>query len=341
MIERNVALAPLTTLRVGGPAQAYLRIAERDALRAFLASHYEGPIAVLGGGSNTLVRDEGVNALVLHVAMSGILFTPDGDDVLLIADAGTSWEEVVDSAIERGLYGIENLAGIPGTIGGAVVQNIGAYGAELRSVFEYADCTDLLTKEEKRVQSIDAHFGYRDSLFKQRPELLITRVALRLHKKGTLDTSYQDIARVHAVSPLTTPRALAEAVRDIRRGKFPDLAKEGTAGSFFKNPVVSVERAEELQVRYPELPSYVAENGVKISAAWLLDHALGLRGYAQRHVRLYEKQPLVLVTNDGAQARDVEALAENVAQRMHDVCAITLVREVVTLDAKIKSYPHE
>ena len=337
-IQTSLSLAPFTTFHIGGPAEVLIEAHTEEDIRTALAYAREGglSLSVLGGGSNVLVPDRGVDGVVLHMMLRGVSFEDRGVDELLIAGAGTLWEEVVDAAIERELFGIENLAGIPGTIGGAAVQNIGAYGAELGAVFAYADVIDSATGESRRVRQSEAAFGYRSSLFKKHRELIVVRIALRLAKQAALNTAYADIGeRTASGTLLRTPRDVADAVRAIRAAKFPHGSGEGTAGSFFKNPIVSREQASDLSARFRGLPDFPQENGgVKLSLAWILDHALSLKGYTNGRVRLYEKQPLVMVATDGATAAEVEALALDVSLRVHAAFGITIEREVETVGAR-------
>ena len=204
-------------------------------------------------------------------------------------------------------------------------------GAELADVFEYADTIDLGRGDPLRVAAQEAAFGYRESRFKKEPTLAITRVSLLLSPLGTPNLAYADLARVReGGEKLANPREIGAAVRRIRALKFPDLAREGTAGSFFKNPVISAVRAVELHAQYPELPQFPQENGqVKVSLAWLLDHALSLKGFSVGNARVFEKQPLVLVAARGASAADVEALARAIEKLVEEKIGIVIEREVI------------
>ncbi len=337
-IHSSHPLAPLTTFGIGGPAHTLIEVHTEEDIPAALAHARESglPLYVLGAGSNVLIPDAGVAGVVVRVLFRDTTFHDDGAHEVFVAGAGTPWEEVVDAAVARGLFGIENLAGIPGTMGGAAVQNIGAYGAELSEVFAYADVVDSTKGEERRIMPEEAAFAYRSSFFKSHPELVIVRVALRLAKRAPLNTTYADLAleAANGVS-LATPLDVARAVRVIRARKFPDIAREGTAGSFFKNPVVSPERAAELGARFPGLPAFPQEDGrMKLSLAWILDQVLALKGYAKGPVRLYEKQPLVLVASPGATARDIDRLAEEVRERVLEETGIMIEREVETFGAR-------
>lgn len=325
----QVPLAPLTTFHIGGPARLFADVHTEEDLRAAAALSRERglPLVVLGAGSNVLVPDEGVEGVVAHMLIGGISCE---DPELLVAGAGVPWDDVVDAAAAREIYGIENLAGIPGTLGGAVVQNIGAYGAELKDVFEYADVIDSTTGESRRIQLNEAAFAYRTSLFKEHRKFVITRAALRLKKRSLPNVAYADLVRVQGLGiPLTTPGEIARAVRDIRALKFPNSPLEGSAGSFFKNPVIASSQAEALRKRFPEVPLFPQKDGrMKVSLAWLLDHVLSLKGHAEGLVRCYEKQPLVIVAQRGATAHDVHAFAESVASRVLAEVGIAIEREV-------------
>lgn len=333
-VEEQVPLAPFTTFHIGGPARFFIDADSEEGIdeaRAF-ARDKQLPLYFLSGGSNLLVPDEGVVGVVVRPMLRDSALVKDDAGTFLIADAGALWNDVVDLAGTHGLFGIENLAGIPGTAGGAAVQNIGAYGTELSSVFLYADVIDLATGEHKRIDRADAAFGYRSSVFKKQRAWFILRIALRLSPHASPNISYPDLLRLReAGEPLATPAEIARAVRDIRAGKFPQSAAEGTAGSFFKNPVVTEVRADALRARYAGLPAFPQANGtVKVPLAWVLDRVLSLKGYAKGPVRLYEKQPLVIVASAGALARDVDALAREVEERVHEATGIAVEREVET-----------
>lgn len=337
-LQERVSLAPHTTLGVGGEARFFILAEnEQDIDEAIAFAQKENlPLFVLGEGSNVLVPDAGVAGVVLRLAMRAITVTDEGEAVVISGEAGARWDTVVDEVGARGVFGIENLAGIPGSLAGAAVQNIGAYGAEFSAVFLHADTVDCTTGARRRITLPDARFAYRTSFFKEHPEFTITRVVLRLLKGARPNLSYPDLARAAAAgAPLSTPKEIAAAVRAIRANKFPHLAGEGTAGSFFKNPIVSSEQAAALSKRFPGLPTFPQESGmVKVPLAWLLDHALSLKGYAVGAVRLYERQPLIIVARAGATAAEVDVFARAVAARVHDATGIVVEREVETFGSR-------
>lgn len=338
IVRENVPLAPHTTLHVGGAARYFAEAhSEGDVAEAIAFARERGlPLYPLGKGSNVVVPDEGVRGLVLKMLADEVTVTREGNDVVVRAAAGASWDAVVDAAAASGAFGIENLAGIPGTAGGAAVQNIGAYGAELATTFACADVMESGSGRERRIAKDGAAFGYRTSIFRQHPEIIITRVTLRLSRQAAPDLAYPDLARAaEAGTPLRTPADIVQAVRAVRAAKFPCGRGEGTAGSFFKNPILCREAADELAKRFVGLPAFPQEDGsVKIPLAWLLDRVLGLNGHANGSVRLYEKQPLVFVARDGARAAEIDALAHDVTKRVRDAVGISIEREVETFGVR-------
>lgn len=333
-VQTHVSLAPYTTFRIGGVAQFFIEAKSEDDVReAIRFAREKGvPLLTLGGGSNVLVTDSVVDAVVLRVAIPGMVFSEQGDQEQVAVGAGEIWDVLVKEACDRGLFGVENLAAIPGTVGGAAVQNIGAYGAEFSECVEYVEAIDqrdesLLTK---RFPKEACHFAYRTSVFKQEPSLIVTSAVLRFSKNGTPRLGYPDLVKlVEAGTKLETPLHIAEAVRAVRARKFPDLSKEGTAGSFFKNPVVSAEKAAELMVRFPEIRQFPQKDGtVKIALAWILDHVLALKGFRMGRVRLFENQPLVIAGDFGATQHEVDALAETVQAKVFSETGIMIEREV-------------
>ncbi len=333
-LTEHVPLASFTTFHIGGEARFFAKVSTEKDIEDAIAYAHEHTLSIypLGGGSNLLVPDRGVAGIVLKMSMRNIVYEDDGDETLLIADAGALWEDVINIATARGLFGVENLAGIPGTIGGAAVQNVGAYGAELKDVFVYADVINSATGLSRRLTHTEAAFGYRTSFFKEHREYIITRVALRLKKHSIPNIAYPDLLRAQVAGALlATPEEIARSIRIIRAQKFPRGDTQGTAGSFFKNPVISRELADTLAERFPDMPMFPNKNGtVKISLAWLLDHALSLKGFSMGRVRLYERHALVIVAREGACAAEVDALSQEVSERVFALTGIRIEREVET-----------
>lgn len=331
ILREHVPLASLTTLRIGGNAQYVAACAtDKDIETALAFKHERGlPLITLGEGSNVLASDAGYAGIVLQITANTISFTEAGNTVLLVADAGAHWDDLVTEACARDLWGIENLAGIPGTAGAAPVQNIGAYGRELSDTLSYVDVYDCREERFVRLEKEDCGLGYRESRFKKEPHMIVVRIALTLSKTADPRVDYKDLAaRAARGAALDTPRRIAEVVRSVRAKKFPDLSLEGTAGSFFKNPILTAEAYASLQTQYPELPGYESGEGIKIPLAYVLDQILSLRGFRMGSVRLFEAQPLVLVADAGATAHEVELLAQEIVTRVFDTTGITIEREV-------------
>ena len=334
-LSERVSLAELTTFRLGGPARGYASCRSLADLEQALAyARAESlPWYVIGGGSNILANDAGYEGLLVHLQNDGVrIGEPSeiiGHEILAVAEAGVSWDAFVSETIAHGLWGLENLAGIPGSVGGAPVQNIGAYGTDISQTLVWVEAFDTATGELRRFGNDECAFSYRDSLFKKNPSLIIMRAAFALSKNGTPHLDYADLKReVEAGVVLDSPEKIAATVRKIRGRKFPDLAVAGTAGSFFKNATISKEAFDTLAEKYPGFPGYQTEGGMKISVAWILDKILNLRGYSTGNVRLFENQPLVIVAERGATAHDVDTLARDVEQRVLESTGITLEREV-------------
>ncbi len=341
-IEENVPLAPLTTFHIGGSARYFVRVHTIGELIESLGWARDDNVAtyVLGGGSNTLVPDVGFDGLVIKIEIGGLELQKDikkehavaeDDKIVVTAGAGESWDGVVAYAVERGLWGLENLSGIPGTVGGAVWGNIGAYGASVSQTLQWVEVYDKETEEVRQFDIGACAFGYRDSFFKQHAaQYVIVRAAFAQARTPRPNLSYKDLAVRFTNVQHPTLTDIREAVLAIRKEKFPDLLVEGTAGSFFKNPILSKADADALVAKYPTMPVFAVPeaDGVKIPLAWLLDKVLALRGTSVGSARLFERQPLVLVVSRGASSADVVALANTVRQKVSDTFSITLEQEV-------------
>lgn len=315
---------------IGGPAKFLVRIHSVDELAEALdfAAQDNLAILILGGGSNVLARDEGFGGLVIQIAISGIEFS----GATVVAGAGVVWDVLVVQAVAHGLWGLENLSGIPGSVGGAMVGGIGAYGASVGQHLAWVEAYDTQSRSVKKFTNAQCVFGYRDSIFKHRPELVVLRAAFSLSANRAPDLSYKDLAeRFAGKAPALSE--VREAVLAIRQGKFPDVAVEGTAGSFFKNPIVGEAEAHALRERYPGLPLFAMPEarGSKVPLAWLLDHVLNMKGLAVGGARLFEKQPLVIAARGGATAHDVRALALRVKKEVKEKILLEIQEEVVVL----------
>ncbi len=334
----HVPLASLTTFKIGGVAQ-YVCTCEtiEDITTALTFARESGlPWYVIGGGSNILASDEGYEGVIVQPLISGLLFDAHGDSCVVTAGAGVVWDDLVQESVTRGLWGLENLAGIPGLVGGAPVQNIGAYGADVSNTIRSVEAYDTSTHTVRSFSKEECAFDYRDSFFKKNPTFIITRIMFELSTNGIPHTKYGDLtAYEQAGNALSTPVQIAEAVRAIRAKKFPDLSVAGTAGSFFKNPIIAEAEYAQLAKKYPGMPGFPIANTeqVKVPLAWILDHVLKLRGYSKDVVRCFEQQPLVIVTERGATKKSVDVFADEVVLLVKNATGISIEREVRTLEA--------
>jgi UDP-N-acetylmuramate dehydrogenase len=335
-IQENISLQALTTFRIGGNARFFVRIQEINDLQIAIAFAHERkvPVFVLGGGSNIVMSDQGFPGLVIKMEIGDIVVNDSKSGTAIVsAGAGVLWDTLVGETVKNNLYGLENLSLIPGTVGAAPIQNIGAYGAEVKNTIEWVEALDQETGEMRHFTNQECHFEYRTSFFKtlKGKKYIITRVGFALKKNGTLNTSYRDIAEYIISNHITdiTLEKVRNIVIDIRTKKLPDLKEYGTAGSFFKNPIIPKSNYEKLLKKYPALPHYAAgETKVKIPAAWILDTLCGFKGYREGDVGVYKNQALVLVNFGHARAQDVEALAKKMIDCVKEKTKINLEQEV-------------
>ncbi len=368
-------------MKIGGTARYFAVVTDTCELEEAVnfAKEKVMPILLIGGGSNILIAGGEINALALKIEIKGVewkeapqfsifnLQFSRSKSVLVIAGAGESWDGLVSEAVKRGLWGIENLSGVPGSVGGTPIQNIGAYGTEVKDTILWVEVFDTKTGERRKLSNEACGFAYRDSVFK-RPEgrsLVVTRVAFRLQKNGTPHLEYKDLKNhfLGSYSPFSkgsTQTASSEegckssglaatsfkkggmpslseirkAVLEIRSKKFPDLCEWGTAGSFFKNPIIPEAQWSELKKKFPDLPGFPLPStlyplpSVKVPLAWVLDNICNLKGFAKGNVKLFEKQPIVLVQNGFASAEEVEAFAKEIISQVKEKTGIEVEWEV-------------
>lgn len=334
-IEESIALAPFTTFRIGGAARFFCIAKTADDVREAVeyATQHALAVFVLGGGSNVLVPDEGFNGLVIKIECMGVEVAHEGSRVRITAGAGESWDALVLRAVGEDAWGIENLSGIPGTVGGACVQNIGAYGAAFSQVLESIEVFDTKTRTVKMLSREACTFGYRGSIFKEEEgRYIVLRATLVLTTTPAPNVSYKDLKARFADRSMDL-RAIRAAVLEIRAAKFPDLSAEGTAGSFFKNPIMPRAEAEVLKQTYPDMPLFdmPETDGVKVPLAWLLDNALHLKGMAVGGARLFENQVLVIAATRNTLAHDVKELASEVQKKVFNELKIKIEAEVKIL----------
>lgn len=328
-ILENIALAPLTTMRVGGNARFFAEVTTVDALVEALDFVHEKNLGIfiLGAGSNTIFSDSGFNGLVIKIAISGITY--EGSRVT--AGAGVAWDDLVRDVVEHNLWGIENLSLIPSSVGGAAVQNIGAYGVEARETIYSVDVFDIEKKEIKTFLNKECEFGYRESIFKKNKNFVVVSVTFDLSKHGAPRIEYEDVKKYFIETGAVIP-SLAQiraAIVGIRTKKMPQPPL-GTAGSFFKNPIIGTEQYEGLKKTFPEIKAYPqGDNTVKLAAAWLLDHVGQWRGTRRGDAGVHENQALILVNYGSATASEMLKLADDMKKDIKEKTDVTLEEEVV------------
>lgn len=325
-------LRNLNSFGVAVHAKRFFELQEPEVIPELLdALQGEKPL-LLGGGSNILFTTD-PREVVIAMRIMGIIECEDGDDVHLHVGAGENWHHFTQLCVSKGWGGVENLSLIPGLVGTAPVQNIGAYGVELKDVLTYVDAFDTQEKTTVRISNKDCHFAYRDSIFKTKHKgrYWITHVGFKLSKSATSNTSYGAIQNeLKSLGKEDDPAYadVAQAVINIRQSKLPDPKVIGNAGSFFKNPVVDTNTAENILKQYPEAPNYPASEGkVKLAAGWLIEKS-GWKGHNRGTHGVHERQALVLVNYGGATGQEIIQLATDIQNDVEKRFGIQLEREV-------------
>lgn len=338
LVTTGVELQPYNTLSVSSKANYFAAVTGREQLQQILIHPTAKRMSklVLGGGSNMLFVND-FDGLVLHVEIKGReVIKETGDAVWLKIGAGENWHETVRYCVEKGWGGIENLSLIPGTVGAAPIQNIGAYGAELEEVFQWLEAVELESGKTCRFENEECQFGYRDSIFKNalKGKMLVTEVCLKLSKHPELNTSYGAIREELQKRDIEAPtiRDISDIVIAIRQSKLPDPKELGNAGSFFKNPIVDKQIYEQIREQYPNAPGYPMEDGkVKVPAGWLIE-ATGWKGKEVGNTGTYKQQALVIVNHGGATGREIMGLARKIQQSVAEEFGIELIPEVNIID---------
>ena len=287
---------------------------------------------VLGAGNNTLFTADYEGVLVTPVSSARTVLKDDGEVVDVRVEAAHDWDEFVAWSVENGLWGVENLSSIPSSVGAAPVQNIGAYGAEVKNAITVVEYFDVNKSEVVRLTCQECGFGYRESIFKHelRGVAIILAVELRLHRTPSPNLGYGDVIKEVEARGGATLKNIREAICAIRASKLPDPKELGNAGSFFKNPIVPRIIAERLLNEYPSMPCYAVSNNddlMKLAAGWLIDKA-GLKGYREGHVGVHDRQALVLVNHGGATGDEVIRFAEFVCSVVHAKFGVKITPEV-------------
>ena len=347
--HHNLALAPLTTFGVAGTVAQAWTIGHADEIEPVLAAAAKASEAsqgavpfLLGGGSNVLFARDLAEPMILMRIRGRQLVHDDGNEVMLDIGAGEVWDEIVDWTLSQGWFGLENLALIPGRMGGAPWQNIGAYGLEAAERIAAVEAVDVRSGTHRLFDKAECRFGYRSSFFKAPAgrQWLITRVRLRLSRQPDLRTSYGEILEELAKSATTTqslspsPLQVATSVRAIRRRKLPDPGVIGNAGSFFKNPTIDLAALAPLRSAFPRMPAYPVVDEptrVKLSAGWLIE-AAGWKGYRDGDAGVSDRHALVLVNHGRASGAQILALARRIQQSVLEQFGVALEPEPVILE---------
>ena len=340
LLEENVSLRPYNTFGLDVRARYFARFASADELRQLLVRPevQTADKLILGGGSNLLFTQD-FAGVVLKNEIRGLEIIAENDTdgtALVRAGAGESWHGLVEYALAQNLSGLENLSLIPGTVGASPLQNIGAYGAELRDTFVSLEAVEISTGHSRRFLAAECGFGYRESVFKNvlKGQYVVTAVTFELHRQARPNVRYGAITDTLAelgIAGEPTPQQVSRAVVHIRRSKLPDPAEIGNAGSFFKNPELSQAAFDRLQSQYPDLPGYPVPGGVKVPAGWLIERAgwKGLRrGPGAGTHGVHARQALVLVNHGGATGSEIWALANEIIAAVRQQFAVELHPEV-------------
>ena len=328
--QKDISLRTYNTFGIDVKSKKFIGIQSTDVLKAVLAENQGAQVLLLGGGSNLLLTKD-FDGLTIRIENRGIeILKEDEYGARIKVAAGENWHDFVLWCLKKDFGGVENLALIPGSVGAAPIQNIGAYGVELSQVFESCEAMSRETGEIKTFNKTECEFGYRNSIFKNtlKEQYIITSVEFNLTKAPhQINTSYGGLSeKIESKSP--SIQTVAQTVIEIRSAKLPDPRHIGNSGSFFKNPVLGSEQFAALQQQYPNLPHYPDQKGkVKIPAAWLIDY-LGFKGYRKNDAGVHQNQALVLVNYGNASGAEIKRLAQQIKDKVLENFKIDLEFEV-------------
>ncbi len=331
-IKKNISLKFYNTFDVDVIAKNFVEINSKSALMQFLSNDDFSSVKklFLGGGSNILFTKD-FDGVVVKLNTSEIKIVSETDDIVYIrAEAGVEWDSLVEYSVNKGLNGIENLSYIPGTVGAAPIQNIGAYGVEVKDIIESVDVILLDDLEERTLINADCIFGYRNSIFKNelKNKFIITSVLFKLSKKGNLNFEYFPLKEFFSGKENITSQDVRSAVISIRKSKLPEPSKLGNAGSFFKNPIISKEKFDNLETKYNDLNGYPEANlRVKISAGWLIEKC-ELKGKRIGNVGVHEKQALVIVNYGNATGDEIVEFSKMIERKVEEKFGVKIINEV-------------
>ena len=334
-MKTNINLQPYNSFGFDAVAKQFVEINAVSDLQTLIKSGAlpRQKTLILSGGNNILFQNEVFDGLVIYINTKGIeIIKEGGNEVVVRAQAGEDWPDFVRFCVGKGWHGVENLSHIPGKVGAAPVQNIGAYGMELKDSFAQCEAMDLVTGETKVFTKEECRFGYRESIFKGelKGRYVITSVDFLLKKDAPLNLEYGNIKAYLEENgiPRPTLQQLHDVICTIRDAKLPDVKQIGSAGSFFKNPVIERAQFETLLKEYPTMPHYDEPNGkVKVPAGWLIEQA-GWKGWRNEHVGVYDKQALVLVHYGGGKGQDIVQLAHRIQESVEEKFGIRISPEV-------------
>ena len=332
-VLRNYSLKAHNSFGIDAKAAKFISIQNLKDLRTILKKSYAAELFILGGGSNMLLTGD-ISKTVLHIALKGKEIISESDkEVIIEVQAGENWHELVLWTLKHDFGGLQNLSLIPGNVGTAPIQNIGAYGVELKDTFVSCKATNVQTLEEKEFTLEECDFGYRNSVFKNqlKGQYIITSVRFRLTKEDhQLNTAYGAIQSELDKNEIEKPtiQQISNAVIAIRRSKLPDPKEIGNSGSFFKNPIIPKKHFQELQEKFPEIPSYeISDQEIKVPAGWLIDQA-GFKGYREGDAGVHKNQALVLVNYGEATGEEILDLARKIQKTIQEKFGIELEAEV-------------
>ena len=332
-IENNFSLKSYNTFGIEAKAKQFVAVHSNEELKTILENHSNDTKFILGGGSNMLLTQD-INALVIHIDLKGKKIIQQDDDFVWVeSQAGENWHEFVLWTIDQDFGGLENMSLIPGNVGTTPVQNIGAYGREIKDTFTSCEAMEIATQKMRTFTKEECNFGYRESIFKQdvKDQYIITSVVYKLTKRNhKINTSYGDITKELDDKNITIPtlKDVSNAVIAIRQSKLPNPKELGNSGSFFKNPVVLKEDFLKVQAKFPEIKFYeVSPTEVKVPAGWLIENA-GLKGYRKDDAGVHKNQALVIVNYGNATGKELLELSKFVQQTVFDKYGISIETEV-------------
>jgi len=334
-MKANINLKPYNSFGFDVVAKQFIEINDTNDLQTLIRRGVlkNQKVLILSGGNNILFTQDVFDGIVIYMNNKGIKRIVDEDDKAVFrVQAGEDWPGFVKQMVAKGLYGVENLANIPGKVGAAPIQNIGAYGMELKDSFVQCEAIQLETGKKRTFDNKECVFGYRSSIFKGmlKGQYVITSVDIMLKKDAPLNLEYGNIKAYMEQNGIVNPtlQQLHDAICAIRDAKLPDVKQLGSAGSFFKNPVIDRAQFEALQKEYPDMPHYDEPNGkVKVPAGWLIEQA-GWKGWRDEHVGVYDKQALVLVHYGGGKGEDIVYLAKRIQKSVEEKFGIKISPEV-------------